>query len=46
MSISEKNPKSPTESEEKDSGSTKEEEKNIDRDGRERQPNQHTNDKS
>jgi hypothetical protein len=45
MSIGDKDPKAPSPPGETDSENTKEEEKNVDRDGRERQPTQHTNDK-
>jgi hypothetical protein len=46
MSSSDKNPKPPSAPRETDSEDVKEEEKNVDRDGRERQPTQHTNDKT
>ena len=46
MPTSETDPKPAQKPAEKDTEHTKEEEKNVDRDGGERQPNQHTNDKS
>ena len=46
MPTSETDPKPAQKPTEKEVEHTKEEEKHVDRDGGERQPNQHTNDKS